>query len=75
MPKYKYLPKSNIKKKEKTVVNVKDIKIPSLIKSYLNAGAKICSFPAYDKDFKCLDLLTLFNIKDINNRYEEKFKS
>ena len=75
MPKYKYLPKSNIKKKGKTVVNVKDIKIPSLIKSYLNAGAKICSFPAYDKDFKCVDLLTLFNIKDINNRYEEKFKS
>lgn len=70
MPKNKYMPK--IKEINRSI-NISDIKIPTLIKSYLKAGAKICSFPAYDNDFKCIDLLTLFNLQDIELKYEKKF--
>ena len=42
--------------------------IPSLLFSYLKAGAKVCGAPALDKSFKCIDFLTLLSADEIKLR-------
>jgi putative hemolysin len=41
--------------------------IPSLLKSYLKLGAKVAAEPAFDKEFDCVDLLTVLHKKDLAN--------
>lgn len=41
-----------------------NIEIPKILQAYLNIGAKICSFPAIDRQFKTIDFLTISNIAD-----------
>lgn len=50
-------------------------KIPSLLVSYLKAGAKICGTPALDKSFKCIDFLTLLDVDNIKQSYTRKSRS
>ena len=40
--------------------------IPSLLRSYMMAGAKVCLEPAKDKDFECYDFLTVLNLSLIH---------
>ncbi len=49
------------------------LKIPSLIKSYWNLGAKVCGRPFYDADFNCLDIFILIDVKKIPKRYYHYF--
>lgn len=48
--------------------------IPSLLKSYLNAGAFICSEPALDKEFRCVDFITLLDTENISKTVEKRYK-
>lgn len=48
-------------------------KIPALLHSYLKAGAYICGQPAWDKDFQCVDFLTLLSVEQINNNFKKKY--
>jgi putative hemolysin len=48
--------------------------IPSLVKSYLKLGAKIASIPAFDKDFDCIDVLTVLKKEDIANSVARRFQ-
>jgi putative hemolysin len=41
-------------------------KLPSLIKSYMNAGAYVCSTPAWDPDFNTADLLMMLPMARMN---------
>ena len=47
--------------------------IPPLLKSYLRAGAKICSEPALDKKFRCFDFFTVLDLGQLNTQHKEKF--
>jgi len=38
------------------------IEIPKILQAYLSIGAKICSLPAIDREFKTIDFLTISNI-------------
>jgi putative hemolysin len=51
---------------------VKEV-IPPLLKSYIKAGSKICSRPAYDRVFKCVDFFTVLDLKTMNSQYQEKY--
>jgi putative hemolysin len=51
---------SNYNSLETTIKN-----IPDLLRAYLKFGAKICSYPAYDRDFKCMDFLTIIDYHNI----------
>ncbi len=42
-----------------------DVKLPRLMKTYLSLGAKICSGPAIDRDFKTIDFLALFDFDSL----------
>ena len=50
-------------------------KIPSLLKSYIKAGAKISSYPAYDKDFNCIDFVTVLERKNLDSKLVRKFNT
>jgi putative hemolysin len=48
--------------------------IPPLLKSYLKFGAKIASEPAFDRDFDCIDLLTVMKKEDMTNLLARRFQ-
>lgn len=47
--------------------------VPSLLKSYCSAGAKVASIPALDMHFKCIDFLTILNLGNINNSFKSRY--
>lgn len=49
------------------------IEIPSLFKTYLKAGAKICSQPVIDRAFNCADWLTMLNLQTMAASFDRKF--
>lgn len=51
----------------------KDIELPELMNVYFRYKAKICSYPAIDRDFKTIDFLMLLNIKDVDEPVLNKF--
>jgi putative hemolysin len=48
--------------------------IPALFNSYLKLGAKVCGEPALDRDFRCVDFLTLVKIDEMNPLMKGKYK-
>jgi putative hemolysin len=44
--------------------DIYDVEIPKILQAYLSIGAKICSLPAIDKQFKTIDFLIISNIAD-----------
>lgn len=50
-----------------------DDKIPSLLKSYIKAGALIHGFPAFDSDFSCIDFMTILNIHTMNEKFKYRY--
>lgn len=48
--------------------------VPSLLKSYLKLGAKIAAEPAFDRDFDCVDLLTVLKKEDLANSLARRFQ-
>lgn len=47
--------------------------MPPLLRSYLNAGAKVYGWPALDRDFACTDLLTILDWKQLHPRFQSRF--
>lgn len=48
--------------------------IPSLLKSYLKAGASIGGEPAYDAEFNCIDFLTVLPRENLNKSLWRKYQ-
>ncbi|MBD2438492.1 GNAT family N-acetyltransferase [Nostoc sp. FACHB-110] len=40
------------------------VEIPKILQAYLSIGAKICSLPAIDREFKTIDFLTISHIEN-----------
>ncbi len=47
--------------------------LPPLVKAYLNAGCRVASGPAWDRDFKCMDFLMVLEVKRVNRLVEKRF--
>jgi len=47
--------------------------VPKLLRTYLAIGAKICSPPAIDRDFKTIDFLTLLDLENLHPRIRARF--
>ena len=47
--------------------------VPPLLNSYLKAGAKVASVPAYDFDFQCVDFFTVLDMNDLTAMYERRY--
>jgi putative hemolysin len=48
-------------------------KIPRLFQTYLRYGAKVCSSPAIDREFKTIDFLVLFDAVEMDAEMRSKF--
>lgn len=47
--------------------------VPSLLKTYINAGARVCSQPVIDKEFRCADWLTILEMRHLTASFGRKF--
>jgi putative hemolysin len=56
-----------------SLANEAEEMLPSLLKSYLKMGAKIIAEPAFDKDFNCIDLLTMLEKDQLLKSAGKKF--
>ena len=50
-----------------------EIEIPRLFGTYLRYGSKICSPPAIDREFRCIDFLTVLDLEDLSPRARSRF--
>ncbi len=50
-----------------------NVAIPNIVQAYLNIGAKICSLPAIDRQFKTIDFLTISNIEEFTRWHSQSF--
>jgi len=48
-------------------------KVPKLLRTYLAIGARICSAPAWDREFGTIDFLTLLDLKNISSSARNRF--
>jgi putative hemolysin len=48
--------------------------IPTLLKSYLRAGVKVCGEPAIDREFHCIDYLIVLKMDEMSALHKGKFK-
>ena len=46
---------------------------PKLLRAYLTIGAKICSQPAIDREFRTIDFLTLLDLQTLHPRVAARF--
>jgi len=53
--------------------NVGPVSPPKLLRAYLTIGAKICSEPAIDWEFKTIDFLTLLDLQTLHPRVAARF--
>jgi putative hemolysin len=51
------------------------VEIPKILQAYLSIGAKICSFPAIDRQFKTIDFLTISNLENFTRWHLPKYFS
>jgi putative hemolysin len=47
---------------------ISDVKLPKLFKIYLRFGAKVCSSPAIDRQFKTIDFLVIFDVDSMGSK-------
>lgn len=47
--------------------------VPSLLKTYIRAGAKVCSQPVVDRDFNCADWLTVLDMRRLIGGFDRKY--
>jgi putative hemolysin len=54
-------------------VEIQPARPPKLLRAYLTIGAKICSAPAIDREFKTIDFLTLLDLQTLHPRVAARF--
>ncbi len=67
------LPRLRCQASEDAVDATPDVDIPTLFGTYLRYGAKVCSEPAIDRDFKTIDFLVLLDIEELSDRSRRLF--
>lgn len=47
--------------------------VPPLLRTYLQAGAKVYGGPACDRDFSCIDVLTILDLTKLNKKFQARY--
>ena len=55
------------------ISDAKKAKVPRLLRVYLSLGAKVCSPPAMDRNFKTIDYLTIFDTEKLPEQAQAYF--
>ncbi len=69
------LPKFKCQYEEDVSYQHEEIKkiIPPLLRTYFTCGAKVYGPPALDKEFSCIDLMTILDFKNLNQSFWNRF--
>jgi len=51
------------------------VEIPSLLRSYFSAGAKVYGLPALDREFNCVDYLTILKLNELKSTFERRYRN
>jgi len=51
----------------------REVRLPKLFQIYMRYGARVCSRPALDRQFKTIDFLVLFDVKAIDEQSRKLF--
>lgn len=51
-----------------------DVQLPALVRSYINAGAKIAPNVAIDQDFNCIDLFVFLDLRKMSTLFAKKYQ-
>lgn len=51
-----------------------NVVLPPLLRTYLKAGAVVCSEPAIDRKFKCTDFLVILECSKIQSAFRERYR-
>jgi len=51
----------------------REVRLPKLFQIYMRYGARVCSQPALDRQFKTIDFLVLFDVKAIDEQSRKLF--
>lgn len=49
------------------------VKVPKLLKTYIGVGARICGAPAWDREFRTIDFLTLLDLAQLTPAARNRF--
>jgi putative hemolysin len=52
-----------------------EVKVPKLLKTYIGVGARICSEPAWDREFGTIDFLTLLDLAELSPAARIRFQT
>ena len=58
---------------ERVAIPTEQQRAPKLLRAYLTIGAKICSGPAIDREFKTIDFLTILDLQTLHPRVARRF--
>lgn len=53
--------------------NADELKLPKLFDTYLRLGAKVCSQPTIDRNFKTIDFFMIFDVEAMPEKYYKLF--
>lgn len=70
-PRYRVQPRQPLPRGDRVVEG--PVRMPPLLKAYLNLGARACGEPYWDRDFQCADVFMLLDVSDLNPRYARHF--
>lgn len=57
---------------EARVREIAESVLPRLVRDYLKFGARVCGEPALDRSFRCADIFTILDLKQLNEFYREE---
>ncbi|MCS6873840.1 MAG: GNAT family N-acetyltransferase [Pyrinomonadaceae bacterium] len=72
-PTLRIQPRSEYVCKSEVVPDDSQVQLPKLFNTYLRIGAKVCSEPAIDRQFKTIDFFVIFDAETIEKRYYDMF--
>jgi putative hemolysin len=58
---------------ERTSPVASQVKVPKLLKTYLAIGARIAAPPAFDREFRTIDFLTLLDLEMLSPAARNRF--
>jgi putative hemolysin len=56
-----------------SIVTTAPAKVPKLLKTYIGVGARICGKPAWDREFRTIDFLTLLDLDQLTPAARNRF--
>lgn len=59
--------------KSVSALNEQKFQLPKLFSTYMRFGAKVCSPPAIDREFKTIDFFVMFDLKSIDEKMRQMF--